>query len=114
MIFDILAKESEVFLLTTRLKHYREDLEDYCVSRKHFHKKIVDTNDNLKKLHREKLNDMKKVLFLGGGSGAGKTTALQNDPLFSEYDCYNHVDPDAIKEFLPEYYGEKELERNAE
>lgn len=100
--------------MTTRLAYYREDLEDYCTSRKNFQKKIITINDQLKKLHRENLKAKKKILFLGGGTGAGKTTALQKDPLFSEYDCYNHVDPDSIKEFIPEYYGEDEFIRNAD
>lgn len=86
-----------------------ENISQYQIGRNLFHSHIIQINDAMKSRHRESIDGVsKKILFLGGGSGAGKTTALMNDPLYDEYNCYNHVDPDSIKKHLPEYYTDLE------
>lgn len=88
--------------------------EEYCLKRKQFHEQIIKTNDNLKegfRLHREL--PQKHILMLAGGSGAGKTSALERDTLYDLCYCYNLLDPDSVKEFLPEYYCDGENIRNA-
>lgn len=94
--------------MTTKEAYFDEKKSQYCISRALFHDSIVTITDKICEGYRElAVEDQKKqIVFIGGGSGVGKTTTITQLPIYDEIKKFNNVDADQIKALLPEYYCE--------
>lgn len=90
---------------TTRQLYFCKEENRYIEERNELHKHIIQ------QIIYQTINDLniivnnadKEIIFIGGGSGSGKTTALRD--IINGLEDYIKVDADIIKNFLPEYYN---------
>jgi len=82
-------------------RHYTDAEGNYTPERQRLHKKIVDAAFEGKTGVPEGAAENPQAVLTMGGPASGKTSAAKN--IVKGFGQYVHVDPDGVKEQIPEY-----------